>query len=402
MDRVDRAEMAAHGSAERRLSALASHTKAAAGRAAAAESGDLAEAQLPFSREPLLREDVLTAFDAGAWERDGYVVLPGALTEAATGRFTTSLTRLQGVDDHIIQETDWAGTDWEAYGLPTPPGPITPERLAQMSGGQERGFNLLPGHKVAHSWNPGKQNGSLWDEAPVAFPPGVSNQGILPSRFPLAYDRFLWDVTTLGHPQFRKLQQLLLQGCAATDIRMDHVHMLNRRGPDGGRTWHAHPYDQDGYGTTERYIGLGLVRTICYPQGCGNAEGDGGLSLIKGAHLFRDPYCWNTSRPTGTEEAMQRAWLSGRTHPLTGEPLAVTKIALPPGSLVCFGHHMPHYVGSINESHGTRLGLLMVFRRPDPKGRLRSCDRNIPDEWVQREWEEGGLTEAEHRLLREF
>jgi hypothetical protein len=29
-----------------------------------------------------------------------------------------------------------------------------------------------------------------------------------------------------------------------------------------------------------------------------------------------------------------------------------------------------------------RLGLLMVYRRPDPKGRLRSCDRNIPDEWV--------------------
>ena len=99
---------------------------------------------------------------------------------------------------------------------------------------------------------------------------------------------------------------------------------------------------------------------------------------------------------------MQRAWLCGRTHPITGEPLAVTKIALPPGSLVCFGHHMPHYVAPIDESHGTRLGLLMVFRRPDPKGRLRSCDRNIPDEWVHREWEEGRLTEAEHRLLREF
>lgn len=78
--------------------------------------------------------------------------------------------------------------------------------------------------------------------------------------------RFLWDVTTLGHPQFRELQQLLLQGCAVEDIRMDHVHMLNRRGPDSGRTWHAHPYDQDGWGVTERYSGLGLVRTLCYPQ----------------------------------------------------------------------------------------------------------------------------------------
>ena len=44
----------------------------------------------------------------------------------------------------------------------------------------------------------------------------------------------------------------------------------------------------------------------------------------------------------------------------------------------------------------------MVFRRPDPRKRLFSCDRNVPDEWVQREWEAGRLNAAQHRLLREF
>ena len=41
-----------------------------------------------------------------------------------------------------------------------------------------------------------------------------------------------------------------------------------------------------------------------------------------------------------------------------------------------------HRESNLNGGVVCRLGLLMVYRRPDPKGRLRSCDRNIPDEWV--------------------
>lgn len=216
------------------------------------------------------------------------------------------------------------GTDWPAYGIAHTPArrSVTRERLLDMCGGQERGFNLLPGHKVNHSWNPGKRSG-LWKDAPVAFPQGVPNLGLLPSRFALAYDEFLWDVCTLAHPEFRALQERLL-GTRVDDIRMDHVHCLNRRGPDKGRTWHAHPYDQDGFGVTCTYTGLGLVRTLCYPDGCGLVEGDGGLALIKGAHLYRDPFCWNTARLAGTDDAMQRAWLRDKIHPITGEPLVRT------------------------------------------------------------------------------
>ena len=332
-------------------------------------------------------------------------VFAGGLTDWATQQFSASLRRMQAIDDHIILNTDWHGTDWPAYGIEHTERrqTVTREELEHMCGGQERGFGLLPGHKVTGNWNPNKRRSGLWNEAPVAFPPGVPNQGLLPSRFSPAYDEFLWDVCSLAHPQFRSLQETLLS-TTIDDIRMDHIHMLNRRGPDGGRTWHAHPYDQDGWGVTAnpRDLGLGLVRTLAYPDGCGLVEGDGGLSLIKGAHLFRDPFCWNTVRPTANEEEMEEAWLGGRTHPMTGEPLTITKIPLPPGSLVCFGHHMPHYVAPISAEHGTRLGLLMVYRRPDPKGRLRSCDRNVPDEWAWREAEAGRLSEAEARLLSEF
>ena len=37
--------------------------------------------------------------------------------------------------------------------------------------------------------------------------------------------------------------------------------------PDGGRYWHSHAYHQDGWGTTTRYTGLGLSRTLVYPEG---------------------------------------------------------------------------------------------------------------------------------------
>eukprot|EP01046_Picozoa_sp_COSAG06_P011854 COSAG06_NODE_682_length_13115_cov_17.917793_13_plen_56_part_00 len=32
----------------------------------------------------------------------------------------------------------------------------------------------------------------------------------------------------------------------------------------------------------------------------------------------------------------------------------ISKLVLPKGSLVCFGHHMPHYVAPITEQHRTR------------------------------------------------
>jgi len=56
----------------------------------------------------------------------------------------------------------------------------------------------------------------------------------------------------------------------------------------------------------------------------------------------------------------------------------------------------------ITPAFGTRYGLLMVYRKPDPQRRLRSIDRNVPDHWVARKAAGGALSEAEQRLFAEF
>ena len=76
----------------------------------------------------------------------------------------------------------------------------------------------------------------------VQVPGGVENHGFFPEHFPLAYDKFLMEVTT-QHPQMLELQTKL-HG-AAGPLRVDHTIMLNRRAGATGRTWHSHNYGPD-------------------------------------------------------------------------------------------------------------------------------------------------------------
>jgi hypothetical protein len=211
--------------------------------AGASSSSTVDLRQPPFVRQPLFRPGKLEEFDREKYDRDGYYVFPDILTEWATQNFAASLRRLQGINDFLVMNTPWADVDWEKYNVPTPPGPFDAQHLRSICGGQERGMNLLPGNR--------RDTGD-WSTAPIRFPDGVPNEGVAPHAWPQAYDEFLWDTTTLAHPDARALQLKLL-GCDSVDsVRCDHIHMLNRRGPDQGRTWHAHPYDEDGFGVTEK------------------------------------------------------------------------------------------------------------------------------------------------------
>jgi hypothetical protein len=91
---------------------------------------------------------------------------------------------------------------------------------------------------------------------------------------------------------------------------------------------------------------------------------------------------WNTARPDH-DDAM-RAHLDGMLHPVTGAPLQIKHIELPPGSMVCIPAHMPHYVAPRSTWAGVRWGLLLTYRQPDPQRRFRSISRSIPDQWVER------------------
>ena len=136
----------------------------------------------------------------------------------------------------------------------------------------------------------------------------------------------------------------------------DHSSLLNRAEGSRGLRWHSHSHtgDDDGLGPPPRYTGLQLVRTLIYPQGWeGEDAGAGGqLSLVPGAHLLREVAAWrqDNNRPHydvfDANELAESAWFRAQRHPLTGEPLRVERLALPPGSLVSFIHHMPHDVGA--------------------------------------------------------
>ena len=124
------------------------------------------------------------------------------------------------------------------------------------------------------------------------------------------------------------------------------------------------------------------VRTLCYPNGA-TADDGGEFAVIPGTHLYRVPYKWNTERPDEDED-MRSGWMKGKTHPITGEPLGIVHLSLPPGSMVSFVHHMPHYVGRRKPDSEMRWGLLMAFRTPDPEAAPAKWANGGTPHWADR------------------
>jgi hypothetical protein len=210
---------------------------------------------------------------------------------------------------------------------------------------------------------------------------------MMPEYFPAAYDEFILDVTT-SHPQMMELLTKVL----GHRFISDHCLMLNRTPGSKGRRWHAHPYREGQYevedemGTdkslTTEFLTQQCVRTLCYPEGMDTGGGGGDLAVIPGAHLYRIPYLWNSMR-TEDDPGMRATWMQGKVHAFTSEPLEITRLALPPGSMVSFGHHMPHHVGYRDEGAKTRWGLLMAYRTPDPLARSAKWTNGVALHWAE-------------------
>ena len=117
---------------------------------------------------------------------------------------------------------------------------------------------------------------------------------------------------------------------------------------------------------------------------------------------------------------MESDWLPGKIYAFTGEPLRIERLSLPPGSMVSFGHHMPHHVGHRNDDENVRWGLLMAFRTPDPTAQPNDIkiewqragvrqsvlgpistrwNESAPVHWAERMEAEGRLSESCRRLL---
>ena len=346
----------------------------------------------------LLRPEVLAAFDRTTFEQEGYWVWKGILTDEGQKQFTASLRKLQYMNDCILMDTDWAAIDFEGRGLASPPSDqISPEFLESCCGGSEQMPSFLRSEVRAYMHEQG-----LLGPGPALVTRGYESLGVMPEYFPAGYDDFIMDVTT-AHPQMIELFKKLF----GDRFVLDHCLMLNRAAGSRGRRWHAHQYREGQYevedpiGTgkalTPEFLQQQCIRTLCYPEGA--ESGDGAeLGVIPGSHLYRIPFKWNTERPDEDAD-MQANWLKGKIHAVTGKPLEIVHLSIPPGSMVSFVHHMPHHVQRRPPGAPTRWGLLMAYRTPDPDAAPAKWTGGIPTHWVERTAAAGELSDEERRVF---
>lgn len=108
-------------------------------------------------------------------------------------------------------------------------------------------------------------------------------------------------------------------------------------------------------------VSMGLLRAD--PDGFEVGENDGGLKVVPGSHLFRDP---KQCRGGITDEDFASGWLQGKHHPISGGTLAIQSLSLPPGSLVSAVAHLAHAVSKRAADRTTRFGSLWSYRVYDP------------------------------------
>jgi ectoine hydroxylase-related dioxygenase (phytanoyl-CoA dioxygenase family) len=187
-----------------------------------------------------------------------------------------------------------------------------------------------------------------------------------PKHYAAEHDTFLASI--IAHPQMLELAHAVL----GSDIRYDHCVDLSRAGSDPGQTWHTHSY-------ADEQPQLGFVRIFYYVNGF--MANDGGLRVVPGSHLFR-----HTRLRSATDEELNCAWLSGKTHPLTDKPLRMEDLEAPPGSVILMWTHALHAVSPRRPESDTRWAVVYAYRNPGVPSRAR---------WISPEFEQSPPEGAE-------
>ena len=166
----------------------------------------------------------------------------------------------------------------------------------------------------------------------------------LPNHNAAEYNAYLESV--IAHPQMLELAHNVL----GDNIRFDHCVTLNRPAGNQGVRWHSHEYAEDD-------PTLGFVRIFFYINGF--THNDGNLKAVPGSHLYRDD---KINAPTDAE--FEAGWLQGKTHPLTGAPLAIQPLSAPPASVVLMWTHAAHAVTPRQPNSPTRWAVVYAYRNP--------------------------------------
>ena len=301
--------------------------------------------------------DVTAQFDYDSYIRDGYAVLRGIIAPDAIEAWTAALKIAQQLNDRLLL-SDWGQIDWQGLGRRTPPSKsLTADEINKALGGSQ----AVP---------------QRTDEAGVLT---LRRHSVFAEYFPAGHVPFLMNVLT--HPQMLQLQRMCLGGA---DIYFDHNQLLTRSGGYPGGAWHGHEIgggaDDGAMVSLETYRAQPNTNlTLCYLQGF-EAGHDGGLKMIRGSHLFRDP----TGSWADTDAEMERGWLAGRQHPITSEPLKIEHLSLPPGSIVCCLSHAAHGVAPKAVERETRWSSIYCYKKADDATSYVQPPHAVPPVWAMK------------------
>jgi len=173
----------------------------------------------------------------------------------------------------------------------------------------------------------------------------------LPNHNAAEYDSYLESL--LAHPQLLTLVRQAL----GDNIRFDHCVTLNRPSGNGGVRWHSHEYAEDD-------PSLGFLRIFFYVNGF--ELDNGNLKAVPGSHVYRDAQISGE-----TDAAFQSGWLAGKTHAVTGAPLQIEPLAVPPATVILMWTHAAHAVNPRLPDSPTRWAVVYAYRNPGRPSRAR-------------------------------
>ena len=299
---------------------------------------------------------VRAQFDRDRFLMDGYAVFEGIVLPKAIEAWTAALRYGQHLNDTLLR-SDWSEIDWHGLGRTPPEEMLDAEVIGQALGGSQ----------------------SVPQETDVAGVRTLRQHSVFAEYFPAGHIPFIMNVLT--HPHMLELQRMCLGYHA---IFFDHNQLLSRRGGYAGGAWHSHKlglrYDGHGVATIAEYdLQANAILTLCYLNGF-EAEHDGGLKIIRGSHLFRDP----TGCRAESDEDMRQGWMKDRIHPVTGELLEIKHLSLPPGSVVCCLSHAAHAVAEKSTGKKTRWCSLLCYRKPDTNDGHGQPPTSVPPVWAMK------------------
>jgi hypothetical protein len=328
-----------------------------------------AEAEATQRAEPIFdaaEYEAQMAAQRDSFERDGYIVLRGAMTAAATEQWCAALRRCQELNDNLVRcnwesGIDWRGLGWTEDASPQPP---TAEMIETATGSGQR---FKP--QTA-------ENGILL----------LRQHSVMPEYCPAAHSGYL--MRCLFHPDLLDLHRRCL---GTSDVFLDNTQLNNKAAPQSGGPWHSHGTGVAGSGLYgERCDDVGACTDpaeymaqpcinvmLVYPDGL--AEKDGGtISIIRGSHFFRDVTACSAGSGAAGDAELAAGWMKGKTHPLTGEPLRTERLSLPRGSVVCCNTHAAHMVNPKPPGTRQRLACSWFFKKRSDRSGMTSAPYAVP------------------------